>query len=254
MVQEDVPTEDALAVANQRERRGARMEPEESHSAIIPPESLLRAASAARAAETSAPRKTTPAQYQYTPPEPVAEATAVSKDLPASFTRWVAAAGLLVVAMGGWAWHSATATRSLHVESFPPGAEVRVDGQTLPGHTPLNAEVKASAKEIILDLPFHDRETVALKANENPGKVTLQLRKDFTYVLSEPSNAEVYVDNAPKGQTPLYGLELPGPSRRQELVVKKEGYRPWRVTLENGKRLTSTIRLVPASVSGDSGQ
>lgn len=256
MVQEDVPTEDALAAVGQTDRRAARAEARESHSAIIPPESLLRAssaASAAREADTSAPRKAPPApSYQYTPPEPAAKSGPPSKDLPASFTNWALAAGALVLALGGWAWHSATATRTLHVESFPPGAEVRVDGQVL-GRTTLNAEVKANAKEVILDLPFHNRETVKLKPNDNPAKVSLQLWKDYTYVLSEPANAEVYVDNAPKGQTPLYGLELPGPSRRQELVLKKDGYRPWRGTLENAKPLTSPIRLVPAIVGGDPG-
>ena len=255
MSQEDFPTEDALAAVGQAERRSVREAPEESHSAIIPPQSLLRASSAAREADISAPRKAPPAQgYHYTPPDPVVETHAASKDLPASFTNWALATGVLVLALGGWTWHNATATRTLHVESYPPGAEVRVDGLALPGRTPLTAEVKASALELILDKPFHNRETVKLKPNDNPAKVPLQLWKDYTYVLSEPSNAEVYVDNAPKGQTPLYGLELPGPSRRQQLVVKKEGYRPWSGTLEHGKPLTMPIRLLQESVGGDSGR
>jgi len=260
MVQEDVPTEDALATVGQTDRRAAKAEPEESHSEIIPPQRLLRASSASsapRAADdTSAQRSagSVPGGYRYTPPEPVVETRSGSKDLPASFTNWALAAGLLVLALGGWAWHNATATRSLYVESYPPGAEVRVDGVVLPGRTPLTAEVKANAQELILDMPFHNRETVKLSRTDNPGKVPLQLWKDFTYVLSEPRNAEVYVDGAPKGQTPLYGLELPGPSRRQQLLVKKDGYRPWSMTLEHGRPLTTPIRLVPESVSGDSGR
>ncbi|MBL0313245.1 MAG: serine/threonine protein kinase [Holophagaceae bacterium] len=257
MVQEDIPTEDALAAVNQTERRAVRTEPEESHAEIIPPQSLMRAASAASAAktaDTSAPRKMASAPgYRYTPPEPLVDAHTSAKGLPASFTNWAIGAGLLILALGGWAWHSATATRSLHVESFPPGAEVRVDGQVL-GRTTLTADVKASAKEIILDLPYHNRETVKLKPNENPGKVKLRLWKDYTYVLSDPPNAEVYVDGAPKGQTPIFGLELPGASRRQQLVVKKDGYRSWSGTLEQGRPLTAPIRLVPESMSGDSGR
>ncbi len=254
MAQEDVPTEDALASVGQADRRAARQEPEESHSAIIPPQSLMRAASAARAEDTSAKRKAGSVPgYRYTPPEPVVETHTPSMDLPASFTNWAIAAGLLVLALGGWAWHNAGATRSLHVESFPPGAEVRVDGRVL-GRTELTAEVKANAQELILDLPFHNRETVKLVPNDNPPKVTLQLWKDYTYVLSEPRNAEVYVDGAPKGQTPLYGLELPGVSRHQQLVVKKEGYKPWSGSLEHGRPLTSPIHLVLASVGGDSGR
>jgi serine/threonine-protein kinase len=253
MVQEDVPTEDALAALGQRDRRSARAEPVESHTAIIPPESMLRAGSATRAAETSGPRKTPQgAGYHYTPPDPALTTTAASKDLPASFTNWAMAAGVLVLGLGGWAWHSSTATRTLRIESYPPGAEVRVGGQIV-GHTELTAEVKANTQEIVLDLPYHNRETVKLKPQDNPPKVRLQLWKDFTYVLSEPANAEVYVDNAPKGQTPLYGLELPGTSRRQQLVLKKDGYRPWSGTLETGRPLTAPIRLVPISVGGDSG-
>ena len=114
--------------------------------------------------------------------------------------------------------------------------------------------MKASAKELILDKQFHNREKVKLKPNDSPPMVTLQLWADYTYVLSAPSNAEVYVDGAPKGQTPLFGLELPGPSKTQELVVKKDGYRPWRIMLENGRPLTSPIQLVPESMSGDSGR
>lgn len=255
MLQEDIPTEDALAAVGQRERRGAPAKPEESHAEIIPPQSLMRAASATRAADSSAPRKAPPApSYHYTPPDPKMETHTASKDLPAPFANWAIAAGVLVLALGGWAWRSATATRTLHIESYPPGAEVRVDGKVLPGRTPLIAEVKANAQEIILDKPFHNRETVKLKSNDSLPTVQLQIWKDYTYVLSEPTNAEVYVDDAPKGQTPLYGLELPGPSRRQALLVKKDGYRPWRGILEHGRPLTSPIRLVLESVSGDSGR
>ena len=212
-------------------------------------------ASAARTEDTSAQRNAGSVPgYRYTPPEPARETRTASKDLPASFTNWAMAAGVLVLALGGWAWHNATATRPMYVESFPPGAEVRVDGQALPGRTPLTAEVKVSAQELILDMPFHNRETVKLNRNDNPGKVSLQLWKDYTYVLSEPRNAEVYVDGAPKGQTPLYGLELPGPARRQQLTVKKDGYKPWSGTLEHGRPLTTPIRLVLETVSGDSGR
>ena len=263
MVQEDVPTEDSLAAVGKPERRSAPEAREESHAAIIPPQSLLRASgasgasgassassasSAPRAAGTSEPRKAAPAPgYRYTPPDPVVETHGASKDLPASFTNWALAAGVLVLALGGWAWHSATATRTLRIESYPPGAEVRVDGQVWPGRTPLTIEVKASARMLILDKPFHDRETVKLQSDDKPLNVRLQIWKDYTYVLSDPTNAEVYVDGAPKGQTPVFGLELPGPSQRQELLVKKDGYRSWRGTLENGRPLTSPIRLVPDS-------
>lgn len=260
MVQEDIPTEDALAAVGQRDRRAAPAEPKESHSEIIPPQSLLRAASipgaagADRAGDDSAPRKAPPAPgYRYTPPDPVVESRNESKDLPASFTNWALAAGVLVLALGGWAWHSSTATRTLRVDSYPPGAEVRVDGKVLPGRTPLTAEVKASAQEMVLDKPFHDRETVKLKPNDNPSSVPLRLWKDYTYVLSEPPNAEVYVDGAPKGQTPIFGLELPAATRRQQLLLKKDGYKPWSVTLEHGRPLTSPIHLAPESVLGDSG-
>ncbi len=129
-----------------------------------------------------------------------------------------------------------------------------MDGQLLPGRTPLTVQVKASAQEIVLDKPFHDRETVKLKPNDNPPTIPLQLWKDYPYVLSEPSNAEVYVDGAPKGQTPIFGLEMPGASRREQLLVKKDGYRPWTTTLEHGRPLTALIRLVPESVAGDSGR
>ncbi len=261
MVQEDIPTEDAVAALGRPDRRApGHAREEESPAAIIPPQSLLRASNvaapgAARREDASAPRKATPAPgYRYTPPDPVAEPSAASRDLPASFTAMAMAAGLLILALGGWAWHNATATQTLHIESYPPGAEVRVDGQLLPGRTPLTAEVKASAQEIMVDKPFHDRETVKLKSGLSSLNVRLQLWKDYTYVLSEPSNAEVYVDGSPIGQTPVFGLELPGGARHTELVVKKEGYRIWRGTLERGRPLTSPIHLAPEPVAGDAGR
>ena len=254
VAQEDVPTEDALAAVGLRDRRAPRATPEESNAEIIPPKSLMRASSTGSPGGGSAPRKASPLPgYSYNPPDPVVEARPAAKELPASFTNWAIAAGVLVLALAGWGWHNATATRSLHVESYPPGAEVRVDGKVL-GRTAFTAEVKASAREVVLDLPFHDRETIQLDPNNNPAKVTLRLWKDYTYVLSEPPNAEVYVDGEPKGQTPLYGLELPGAARRQQLVLKKDGYRTWSGTLEHGRPLTSPIPLAKASLSGDSGQ
>ncbi len=255
MAQEDVPTADALASVGpatpERRASAARVNPEESHSTLIPPQSLLRASSSARAAETSAPRKASPAPaYHYTAPErlaPVAEEKSASQELPASFTNWALAAGVLVLALGGWAWHNASATRMIHIKSYPPGAEVRVDGQPLTGRTPLTVEVKASTKEVIVDKPFHNRATLNLKSEDTSQSVNLQLWKDYTYVLSDPSNAEVYVDGAPKGPTPIFGLELPASSRKQELLIKKDGYRPWRGTLENGHPLSAPVRLVPES-------
>ncbi|MDE3245620.1 MAG: serine/threonine protein kinase, partial [Acidobacteriota bacterium] len=189
MAQEDVPTEDALAAVGRRDRRAPRAAPEESNAEIIPPKSLMRATSAGSPAGGSAPRKAAPIPgYSYNPPEPAQNSRPAANALPASFTNWAIAAGVLVLALAGWGWHNANATRSLHVESFPPGAEVRLDGKVL-GATTLTAEVKASSKEIVLDLPFHDRETIQLDPKDSPAKVTLRLWKDYTYVLSEPPNA-----------------------------------------------------------------
>ena len=241
MVQEDVPTEDALDA----------VEEPESHSSLIPPKSMLRASGGNRLPEASNPRTPTPRPPAYRQPLPSElsrEAREISSSAPSrDYTHWFMGAALLLLGAGGWAFYNATATRSMHITSTPLGASLQVDGQQLPGRTPFDGEVKKSAKELIVDLGYHNRKTVNLNSSDTTLNVPLELWKDYTYVFSTPSNAEIYVDGAPKGTTPLYGLELPISSREQVLTLKKDGFKPWSGTLKKGRPLTSPIILIPNS-------
>lgn len=65
-------------------------------------------------------------------------------------------------------------------------------------------------------------------------------------VVSEPPGAEVYVDGAPAGTTPLE-LALP-PAADHSVYLKKDGYRPELVVLSPNRGPDGVEFLTPADV------
>ena len=127
------------------------------------------------------------------------------------------------------------------MESEPPGARVRIDGQAR-GETPL----------ALADLPFGDYEVrverkgyesqsrdVSLSAASPSAEWQVALARPAPAapvapatadILSSPPGASVSVDGRPAGKTPLDGLRLkPG---RHEVALALEGHETWSGTVE----------------------
>jgi eukaryotic-like serine/threonine-protein kinase len=134
-----------------------------------------------------------------------------------------------------------TVKGSLHIESTPPGAEVTLNGEAR-GVTPLdvpdlflgNQDVKVELKGYA---PF--AQTVELTEQQPDFKVDAPLSKagpamGAADVVSTPDGAQVRIDGAGAGQTPLANLSLR--AGKHDVEIQKDGFEPWTGTLVVGRR------------------
>ena len=133
----------------------------------------------------------------------------------------------------------------LELDSVPPGARVWVDGNPLPDPTPTGAEVAADhPHKIEIEADGYARFTldaVQVEAGKTfPIKPMLAAIRASLSVHSTPDGAEVELDGQPLGQTPLERADLvPGGGR--ELVIKKRGYTPLRLSVDLVAGETATV-------------
>jgi TonB family protein len=141
-------------------------------------------------------------------------------------------------------------TGVLHVETEPPGASVKVNGD-LRGVTPLDVGGLAfGAYEVRLELKgFETRSTnLTLSPDSANGQVKLALARvapptGIADILSTPFGASVTVDGRKVGQTPLTDFKV-GPGSHT-VQIARDGYEPWNGVLkvEAGKRQHTDVTL-----------
>jgi hypothetical protein len=145
------------------------------------------------------------------------------------------------------------AAATLVVDSRPPGAEVYLDGR-LQGRTPLALSVNPGRHEVEVRLAGYQpyRATV----NPRPGErvqlfaqLSPEPRQGTLSVASTPSGAEVYVEGALRGRTPL---SLALPEGRYGVELRLSGYEPYRATVQvrPGETTRLEARLVPLPRTG----
>jgi len=129
---------------------------------------------------------------------------------------------------------------ALQVESDPPGARVRLNGQAK-GQTPLRlADLPFGAYQIRVEQQGYEAQTrdVSLDAGSPTAEVRIALARSAAPlsgaadILSTPSGASVSVDGRPVGVTPLSGLKLKTGKRRVEVAL--EGHQTWTGTVDVG--------------------
>ncbi|MFN4072788.1 MAG: PEGA domain-containing protein [Thermus sp.] len=145
------------------------------------------------------------------------------------------------------------ATATLVVDSRPAGAEVYLNGR-LSGRTPVSLQVNPGRHEVELRLAGY--QTYRVTVNPRPGErvqVFAQLvpeaRQGTLAVTSSPSGAEVYVDGALRGRTPL---SLTLPEGRYAVELRLPGYEPYRATVQvrRGETTRLDVRLNPVPRTG----
>jgi hypothetical protein len=160
--------------------------------------------------------------------------------------RAVLLGALAGVITGAATWAASAYYRPgvLVVTSDPPGAAVTLDGRALAGATPLVVEdvVLSSAHQVQASLPGHKGAAVEVRpaVGDKVRRVHLQLATALgsLRVESDPPGAEVRLDGAPAGTTPLtipgvrlderhrLDLSLPGHELDQFVVLpEKDGTR-----------------------------
>jgi TonB family protein len=130
---------------------------------------------------------------------------------------------------------------SLHVASDPAGATVTLNGEAK-GVTPLDvADLFLGPHEVKVELKGYApiSQTVVLSEDAPRSELSLPLSKaapvmGVAEIVSTPPGAQVKVDGAGAGQTPLDGLSLK--VGKHEVEIVKDGFEPWTGTLVVGRR------------------
>lgn len=145
------------------------------------------------------------------------------------------------------------ATATLAVDSRPQGAEVYLDGR-LQGRTPLVLSVNPGRHEVELRLAGYQPYRVTV--NPKPGErvqvfapLAPEPRQGTLSVSSTPPGAEVYVDGALRGRTPL---TLSLPEGRYGVELRLADHEPYRATVQvrQGETTRLDVRLTPIPRTG----
>ncbi len=143
---------------------------------------------------------------------------------------------LAVLGGAGWYYYKnfVSARPILTVESNPSGADVYIDEGHV-GISPLKIKTltpgshkvrisKARYEDFLINLFVQEKEPRSIKADLAP------IAFGNLEVVSNPSEAEVFIDDAHKGTTPITLESLAKGTRK--VMVKKEGFDPWQTTVE----------------------
>jgi len=107
----------------------------------------------------------------------------------------------------------------------PPGAEILLDGQLL-GVTPYTAEILEGEHELTLKLSSYKawQQEIAVNAGRSEQLPTVELERadGLVFIRSQPSGANVTINGAFSGQTPVE-VTLP-PGRPHEITLFRSGF------------------------------
>lgn len=130
----------------------------------------------------------------------------------------------------------------LEIDTDPPGADVKIDGQPK-GKTPAQVEWLRSSCRLQLEMgegwtAFDD--SLNLKKGINPIQITLQ-KKEYTVLFrTQPSNAGISIDDQQIGSSPL---QTSLPYGMHEIRIEKEGYRTLTDSFTVDSELEKTYEL-----------
>jgi len=154
------------------------------------------------------------------------------------------AAALIVLAAGAYAlWPK---PRKVAITSEPSGATVYLFGQFL-GTTPLpEARIPGRTAVLKFELAGFVPLTRELQPDETSVAVALEGLPWTTAIRTDPPGAEVLLNDAPKGTTPMAELQVPstGP---QVLTLRLQGFADTVITLDKDLPLADPIVLTPVS-------
>jgi serine/threonine protein kinase len=126
---------------------------------------------------------------------------------------------------------------SIHVESVPPGAEVRYDGTRLAGVTPMTVDSVpvGTRHEIRVDLARHAPHLESVEVPRTGGEQSITaVMVPITGKLvinTNPGGADIYIDGQPRGRTPttISDIDI---STAKKLEIRLKDYRPYLQDLE----------------------
>ena len=137
---------------------------------------------------------------------------------------------------------------SVDISTDPKGANIFIDGAEV-GVTPkIIPDLETGTHNLILNYPGYERLQKRIMVED--GKTTpiseyLVPKTGSLSILSEPIGATVYLDDFPKGQTPLDVNELPVKDYMIRLELKDYQMLEGRITVQYAENTTQKYTLVP---------
>lgn len=137
---------------------------------------------------------------------------------------------------------------SLHVDTEPPGAMLYLDGQLL-ANTPMQwTAIEAGSHQLRIVLNgYEEYESTVYFARGEEKRLHIVLNKELEglEVISNPPDADVYVDSKLVGRTPL-AIQIP-PGEHEILVAKDTTYEDYatKISLSKGQSKKLTVTLHP---------
>ena len=137
---------------------------------------------------------------------------------------------------------------SVDISTDPKGANIFIDGVEV-GVTPkIIPDLETGTHNLILNYPGYERLQKRIMVED--GKTTpiseyLVPKTGSLSILSEPIGATVYLDDFPKGQTPLDVNELPVKDYMIRLELKDYQMLEGRITVQYAENTTQKYTLVP---------
>jgi len=153
-----------------------------------------------------------------------------------------AAAMLLSAGAWGWNFYSSNRSHSVKVETDPPFTQVFVDGVDF-GTTPTNLTLKQSAKKMRLSQTGYETVTLDLSPETSAVSKSLKLKPNYFRVLTEPREAEVYLNGDHLDTSPIWWREFRG--KAMLLRVEKRGFETQEIPFSPEKPLPEPIILKP---------
>jgi|GEM_PF-528056 len=160
----------------------------------------------------------------------------------------------LALLLLGWAWFGGLlGARRLSVSTSPTGVRVFVDETEL-GSTPLlDARIPRRARLLRLEKPGYLSLEHGLRREDRVLELNLVPEPMSLAITSDPIGAEVFLNGALKGLTPLGELQVPGEGAHK-LLVRKNGYETWTTTVSREHLPPERIMLKPAPRGGAKGK
>ncbi|RMH59625.1 MAG: PEGA domain-containing protein [Bacteroidetes bacterium] len=210
---------------------------------------------------TATPEDATIVVPRFEPPPAYTERPPAASRLPKPLMLGGLAllAVLLAVAWFVWSGRSTTSSGAteavtLRLASTPPGATVRLDGAPV-GTTPLRIDT-LSARPVRLELALDGYEPWEQRIVLQPGQQldltpSLQARSATLAITSTPSEAAVWINDEPRGTTPLTLTDIPPGEVRLRLTRPNHDPFEETLTLAPGEERPLAVALTRRPTASD---
>jgi hypothetical protein len=151
-------------------------------------------------------------------------------------------ASLALLLLGWIAFSGIFRVRRLSVITSPTGARIFLDDAEL-GISPLrDVRIPRKGRILRLEKPGFQSLEHGLRGEDRALELNLVPKPLELAIASDPQGAEVFLNGAFKGLTPLPELKVPGEGNHR-LLVKKSGFEPWAMTIGRDHRPPARVFL-----------